>query len=524
MDTIRNWTIGTRLAISYAVVIALLVAMAIVGISRIEAVDANTDLIVHDRYVKIALANTIQDKVDLRSRAVRTALIAADPEVVKEEIAKAMGTASAIDDALGKLQATIRTPEGVAALKRTVEARKPFLDASRQLAELALAGRRDEAASYLMKNLIPTQNAYLGALQELVDSQVKGMQGFAADAAAQARSATVTMIVLAITATLFAAALGFVITRSITRPIAHAVALAQTVAAGDLSARIESTSRDETGQLLAALKTMIESLVAVVGKVRHSSDCIATGSSQIATGNADLSQRTEEQASNLQQTAASMEELTATVRNNSDTARQATQLAGSAATAATQGGAVVDQVVATMGDIDASSRKIADIIGVIDGIAFQTNILALNAAVEAARAGEQGRGFAVVAGEVRSLAQRSAEAAKQIKGLISDSVEKVRAGTEQVAEAGRAMNDIVAQVRRVNDLIAEIGAATLEQTQGIGQVGDAVSQLDQVTQQNAALVEQSAAAAESLSQQAQRLVEAVGVFRLGEERPSGLLA
>jgi methyl-accepting chemotaxis protein len=521
MDIFRNLTIGTRLAIGYAIVISLLVAMAVVGISRIEAVNDNTDVIVNDRYVKIALANTIQDKVNVRTRALRTALISTDPEVVKEEIAKAMGTAAPIEEALAKLQASIRSPEGVAALKRTVEARKPFIDASGQLADLALTGRRDEAAAFLMKTLIPVQNAYLGALQELIDSQAKSMHGFAADAAAQARSATVTMIVLAATATLLAAALGFAIARSITRPIADAVALAQTVAAGDLSARIQVTRRDETGQLLGALKTMIESLVAVVGKVRHSSDCIATGSSQIATGNADLSQRTEEQASNLQQTAASMEQLTATVRNNSDTARQATQLAGSAAAAAAEGGAVVGQVVATMGDIDASSRKIAEIIGVIDGIAFQTNILALNAAVEAARAGEQGRGFAVVAGEVRSLAQRSAEAAKQIKALISDSVDKVQAGTHQVAEAGRAMNDIVGQVQRVNDLISEISAATLEQTQGIGQVGDAVSQLDKVTQQNAALVEESAAAAESLSQQAVRLVEAVGVFRLGDDGRAG---
>jgi len=523
MDTIRNWTIGTRLASAFGVLIALLVAMAAVGISKIEAVDVNTDVIVNDRYVKIALANTIQDKVELRSRALRTALIVTDPELVKEEVAKAMGVTPAIDDALARLQATIRTPAGVAALKHTVEMRQPFLEVSRRLAELTLAGRRDEAASFLMTTFIPAQNAYLAALEQLVDSQIQGMHGFAADAAAQTRGATVMMIILASTATLLATALGLVITRSITRPIAHAVALAKTVASGDLSVSIEATRRDEPGQLLAALKTMIESLVAVVGQVRHSSDCIATGSSQIATGNADLSQRTEEQASNLQQTAASMDQLTATVRNNSDTARQATQLAGSAATAATQGGAAVDQVVATMGDIDASSRRIADIIGVIDGIAFQTNILALNAAVEAARAGEQGRGFAVVAGAVRSLAQRSAEAAKQIKSLISDSVDKVQAGTQQVADAGHAMNDIVAQVRRVNDLIGEISAATLEQSQGIGQVGDAVSQLDKVTQQNAALVEESAAAAESLSQQARRLVEAVGAFRLGDDREAGLL-
>jgi methyl-accepting chemotaxis protein len=514
MSFTRNLKIGTRLAVGFAIVIALLITMAIVGISRLQAVDRNTDVIVNDRYVKIALAHIIMDKVNVKTRALRTALIATEPDEIKAELAKAAGTTAVIAEALDKLQATIHSPEGVAALKRVLELRGPFLETAGKLADMTAAGRRAEAGPYLIKSMIPVQNAYLQSLSDLVESQVAGMHGFAADASAQARNATILLIALAAIATLLATAIGYGITRSITRPIADAVKLAQTVASGDLSARVEVTSRDETGQLLGALKTMVESLVGVVSQVRHSSDSIATGSSQIATGNADLSQRTEEQASNLQQTAASMEQLTSTVRNNSDTARQATQLAGSAAAAATHGGAAVEQVVHTMGAIDAASRKIADIIGVIDGIAFQTNILALNAAVEAARAGEQGRGFAVVAGEVRSLAQRSAEAAKQIKSLITDSVEKVQAGTEQVAEAGRTMNDIVSQVKRVNDLIAEISAATLEQTQGIGQVGDAVSQLDQVTQQNAALVEESAAAAESLSQQAARLVEAVGAFRL----------
>jgi methyl-accepting chemotaxis protein len=515
MNITRNLKIGTRLASGFAVVIALLITMAVIGISRIAAVDHNTDVIVNDRYVKIALANLIDDKVNLKMRALRTALIATDPETVKGELAKDASATPVIADALDKLHATIHSPQGVAALNHVMELRGPFLEATSHLGDLARSGMRDDAAQFLVKTMIPLQNTYLAALSDLVQSQVKGMQDFAADAAAQARSATILMTALATIATLLAAAIAFTITRSITRPIDEAVKLAQTVAAGDLSARVEVTSRDETGQLLGALKAMVENLVGVVSQVRLSSDCIATGSNQIATGNADLSQRTEEQASNLQQTAASMEQLTSTVRNNSDTARQATQLAGSAAAAATHGGVAVEQVVTTMGAIDAASKKIADIIGVIDGIAFQTNILALNAAVEAARAGEQGRGFAVVASEVRSLAQRSAEAAKQIKVLITDSVDKVQAGTEQVAEAGRTMGDIVSQVKRVNDLIAEISAATLEQTQGIGQVGNAVSQLDQVTQQNAALVEESAAAAESLSQQAAKLVEAVGVFRLG---------
>ncbi|MBC7955216.1 MAG: HAMP domain-containing protein [Cytophagales bacterium] len=300
----------------------------------------------------------------------------------------------------------------------------------------------------------------------------------------------------------------------IVRGISQAVKVAETVASGNLSSRIEVTSTDETGQLMAALNRMNECLVTLVGQVRNSADSIATGSAEIATGNADLSQRTEEQASNLQQTAASMEEITATVKQSADTARQATQLAGSASAAASQGGVVVGQVISTMEDISASSRKISDIISVIDGIAFQTNILALNAAVEAARAGEQGRGFAVVAGEVRTLAQRSAQAAKEIKSLIGESVEKVENGSRQVVDAGKSMDQIVTHVKRVTDLIGEISSAAVEQSQGIGQIGDAVQQLDQVTQQNAALVEESAAAAESLKHQAAALAQTVAVFKL----------
>ncbi|MDQ7746931.1 methyl-accepting chemotaxis protein [Hydrogenophaga pseudoflava] len=314
------------------------------------------------------------------------------------------------------------------------------------------------------------------------------------------------------------AALMWTISRSTTSAIARAVKVAQTVAGGDLTSRIEVQGRDETAQLLAALRDMNDGLAQVVSEVRQGSDHIATGSSQIATGNADLSQRTEEQASNLQQTAASMEQLTSTVQHNAATARQASDIVRGATEAAREGGETVGQVVTTMEAINQSSRKIHDIIGVIDGIAFQTNILALNAAVEAARAGEQGRGFAVVAAEVRSLAQRSAGAAREIKQLIGESVDRVESGTALVAEAGASVGRIVDQVAQVNRLIETIATASAEQSEGIAQVGNAVAQLDQVTQQNAALVEESAAAADSLQNQAQRMAQLVGRFRL----PSGV--
>ena len=306
--------------------------------------------------------------------------------------------------------------------------------------------------------------------------------------------------------------------RSICKPLEDARTLVDRIAHGDLSQTVQAAGNDEPAALMRALAQMQQSLSTLVSQVRASTDSISTASAEIASGNQDLSQRTEQAASNLQQTASSMEQLTGTVKQSADSARQANQLASSAAEVAARGGSVVSQVVSTMGEINASSKRIADIIGVIDGIAFQTNILALNAAVEAARAGEQGRGFAVVASEVRSLAQRSAEAAKEIKGLIGASVDKVDSGSRLVADAGETMKEIVGSVQRVTDIIGEITAAATEQSAGIGQVNGAVTQLDRMTQQNAALVEQSAAAAESLKEQAVSLASVVGTFRLGALR------
>ncbi|WGG52724.1 methyl-accepting chemotaxis protein [Rugamonas sp. DEMB1] len=363
----------------------------------------------------------------------------------------------------------------------------------------------------LSRPLFLKAEATLMKIQDLNDAIAKASVQEGGDALVQAKG---VMVGSALLAMLVAICCAVYITGTITRPLNEAVKVARTVASGDLSSRIEVRTTEETGQLLGALKEMNDSLVRIVGQVRAGTDTIATASTQIASGNLDLSSRTEEQASSLEETASSMEELTSTVRANADNVRQASALAASASGVALRGGQMVGRVVATMEAINQSSNKIVDIISVIDGIAFQTNILALNAAVEAARAGEQGRGFAVVASEVRNLAQRSATAAKEIKVLIGDSVGQVDAGSKLVAEAGATMDEIVASVKRVTDIMGDISMATQEQSAGIDQINVAVSQMDNVTQQNAALVEQAAAAAASLQEQAGGLAEVVSVFRI----------
>ena len=386
--------------------------------------------------------------------------------------------------------------------------------AAAQLAALLDKGDVDGVRALAAGGLYPAIDPVADVIEKLARVQLDGAAGEYAHQQAIYREVLWATLAASAATLVLAALAGLALVRSITGGLGRAVAVARTVAEGDLSATIVVDRHDEIGTLLAALQHMNTSLVAIVGDVRHASESIATGSGQIANGNADLSQRTEEQASNLQQTAASMEQIGATVKLNAETARRASELAEGATSDAARGGELVGRVVQTMDGISASSRRIVDIIATIDGIAFQTNLLALNAAVEAARAGESGRGFAVVASEVRALAQRSATAAKDIKGLIGDSAGQVEAGSRLVAEAGEAMGGIVAQVRRVSVLIGEISTASAEQSTGIGQVGDAVTQLDQVTQQNAALVEESAAAAESLRVQAETLARTVSTFRL----------
>jgi methyl-accepting chemotaxis protein len=511
-----NMKVGTRLAAGFGVVVLLLIAITLLGVSRLGALNENTNLIVKDRYPKVVMANAVLSGISDTAILMRNMLILDDPEKIKNELATLLEVRKGVVDNLGKLDKTLSTEKGREIYKSIIEARAKYAVGQAEFLKLVEEGKKQEASSLLLATVMPDQMAYIDQVKSLVKLVGTLMDESGDEAANNFRNSSNLMAVLAAMATLLACAFAYWATRSITVPLTRAVQVARTVAAGDLTSNIEAGSADETGQLIQALKDMNDSLVKIVGQVRSGTDAIVTASSQISAGNLDLSSRTEQQASSLEETASSMEELTSTVKQNDGSATQANQLAQSASVVALKGGEVVAQVVSTMGSINDSSRKIADIIGVIDGIAFQTNILALNAAVEAARAGEQGRGFAVVATEVRSLAQRSAAAAKEIKALIDDSVEKVDAGSKLVAEAGVTMQEVVESVRRVTDIMGEITAASSEQSAEIEQVNRAIGQMDDVTQQNAALVEEAAAAAASLHDQSGNLMQVVSLFKLND--------
>ncbi|MGB9990843.1 methyl-accepting chemotaxis protein [Massilia sp. SM-13] len=515
---VRDYKIGTRLGIGFGIILLILVAVVlsanVLNNRNKAALTEGLELIT----AQIAQAQAMKSAMLETGIAMRNIGLQSDVAQMQAEEAKVKQQRARYDAARVKLQATglndseKKVLTDIAALDAEVDA--AFKEAIGQV----LAFNSEGAAKVIASRIDPLNQRALALLNKLVDMQnteVVENKKESAEADSKVMMLTIGLCVLGVAV---GAGCAVFITRSITGPLHGAVEVAQRVAAGELTSQVYVEGRDETSELLQALKDMNDSLVKTVSEVRSGTETITVASEEIASGNADLSARTESQASSLEETASSMEELTSTVKQNADNARQANQLAVSASSIAIKGGSVVEQVVDTMGSIKESSRKIVDIIGVIDGIAFQTNILALNAAVEAARAGEQGRGFAVVASEVRNLAQRSASAAKEIKSLIDDSVTKVDTGGRLVDEAGQTMGLIVTSIKQVADIMGEITAATQEQSHGIEEVNQAITQMDEMTQQNAALVEEAAAAAESMKEQSQKLAAAVSIFKLaGDE-------
>ena len=512
---IANMKIGTRLGAGFGLILLLVAAMGATGIMRLENINNASRHLVDDslQMQKSAQGWLLGTSVN----ASRTlALVKASNPEAQEFFQKAITAQSKqITEIQKSLEDRIDSDKEKELFVEVAKKRGVYIDIRKSILEVKAGGNIAEANQMIDTKMVPALDAYVDSVKDVLAYYENEVKLADESITADYLSGRMTMIIGALIAILLGAIIAWRLTSGITRPLKEALALAESVAEGDLTARSTlPATQDEPGLLLNALRSMQENLARTVSQIRMGTDTIATASSEIASGNLDLSSRTEQQASSLEETASSMEELTSTVKQNADNSRQANQLAVAASTVAVKGGAVVSQVVDTMGAINSSAKKIVDIIGVIDGIAFQTNILALNAAVEAARAGEQGRGFAVVATEVRNLAQRSAAAAKEIKALIGDSVEKVDAGSKLVAEAGTTMDEIVDGVKRVADIMAEITAASQEQSDGIEQVNQAVSQMDQVTQQNAALVEEAAAAAESLQDQAKNLAQAVSVFRV----------
>ena len=515
-------TIRARLIFVIGFLALLLVASGVLGLVGLRSTNAQMRSLYEDRLVAFSQLERMSAALDAARNGISTSIVgdSGDIDANMDRIEKAI---KANDAVLKQYQETQLTSEERALLDKLVPQRQKFVAEGIKPAAEALRNRDFQGAIELyggvMLKLYADAHATLAQLMDLQRNVGRELHE-----QAQQRYQTLLVVMgVAMAAGLFVALLmGVLLVRAISRPLQRAVTVAQAVAAGDLTQQIDVHSQDETGQLMQALRQMNENLQGIVGQVRLSTDTIATASSEIAHGNLDLSSRTEQQAGALEETASAMEQLTSTVRHNADSAQQAKELAHSASEVAVRGGDVVRQVVDTMSSINQSSSKIVDIISVIDGIAFQTNILALNAAVEAARAGEQGRGFAVVASEVRSLAQRSAAAAKEIKVLIDDSVARVGTGSALVAQAGQTIDEVVKSVQRVSEVVTDISAAGQEQSQGIEEVNNAITQMDETTQQNAALVEQAAAAAQSMQEQAARLSEAVSVFRLGGGSVAGI--
>ena len=524
---LNSLKIATKLWLFIVIVLALLTAIAGIGLVRSAGIlaEGRALLDVASKLEHVATQwNGLTETNAVRNSAI---ILSGEPAVSAAFKDGVTATSDQITALQKMLESMPITDADRAQLTKIADLRKPVIELRDKARKARADGNVDEALKIMNTQYLPAMGLYIASQKELVKLQEQRVIDVQIDTEHRRQSNSIGIVVgLVVVVVLITVGTGWLV-RSIRDPLFQANEIAARIAQGDLSSHISTTRQDEFGQLLHSLASMNESLGRMVAQVRQSTDSIATASFEIAQGNNDLAQRTEHTSSNLQSTASSMDNLTATVQHSTENARQASALAANASNVAQRGGTVVTQVVTTMQEIDASSKKIADIISVIDGIAFQTNILALNAAVEAARAGEQGRGFAVVASEVRSLAQRSAEAAKEIKGLIDTSVQKVNSGTRLVTDAGATMQEIVESVGRVAHVIDEITSAATEQSAGIAGVNQAIGNLDQMTQQNAALVEESAAAAESLREQADRMKEAVAVFRVSDHhhhaQPTALL-
>ncbi|WP_020654512.1 methyl-accepting chemotaxis protein [Massilia niastensis] len=512
---LANLKIGKRLALGFGLVCSMIVVMIVLSNAMLARLNEVTDQIVHHRMPRIEATGKLLGEVDSVALAMRNMMLTEEAAARQAHAETIHASRRKLGEIMTGLKATLRNGKSRELLARMEQELADYAAGQDIQIRHIHAGAHEEARAFLNSEMRERLGRLKGTIGELAAVQ-KQLSTEGAIAAAQTyRSTAMLMWGCGAAALALAGVVAWWISRSITRPVTRALEVANTVAAGDLTSQIEVSTRDEAGQLLQALKTMNENLARTVGTVRTGTDTIAVAAAQVAAGSQDLSSRTEQQAGALEETASSMEELTSTVKQNADNARQANVLAEAASNVAERGGQVIGQVVGTMNEINTSATRIKDIIGVIDGIAFQTNILALNAAVEAARAGEQGRGFAVVATEVRSLAQRSAAAAKEIKTLIKDSTDKVATGSKLVAEAGATMGEIVGSVRRVTNIMSEITAASQEQTAGIEQINQAVVQMDEGTQQNAALVEEAAAAATSMQEQAAKLAEVVAGFHIG---------
>jgi methyl-accepting chemotaxis protein len=511
---ISNLRVGPRLGLGFGVILVITALIALTGIWRIGALkDASERVATRE----IEQRTLVDDwAADIRLNWVRTEafLKAIDPGYMEKLTTDTQATNTASETKAKRIEELVQSDKGKAMLATIAAARTAYSGKLAEIRDLHRGGEPN-VPTMVDNDLRPLADKYLQSLDALRSFMAAQLDESQRETSAMASASQMLLGTGAVVAIVLGALVAVLVTRSIVKPVQQGRLAAEKIADGDLTQVLDTRATDETGQLLHALATMQGKLASIVSNVRRNAEGVATASAEIAHGNNDLSARTEQQASALEQTSASMEQLGSTVRQNADNARQANQLAMSASTVAAQGGDVVAQVVQTMKGINDSSRRIADIISVIDGIAFQTNILALNAAVEAARAGDQGRGFAVVASEVRNLAGRSADAAKEIKELIGTSVERVEAGSALVDRAGTTMTEVVQAIRRVTDIMGEISAASSEQSTGVAQVGEAITQMDQATQQNAALVEESAAAADSLRTQAAQLVEAMSVFHTG---------